>query len=153
MDRVIQRFKFSGQLAVAPMLCELMLGPIERHALKPDVVLPMPLSAERLRERGFNQSAELARLLSRRTGVPLVLEGCSRVRHSAAQSVLPWSQRASNVRGAFVTVDDFRGQSVAVVDDVVTTGATLGELARVLRAAGALRVVGWVAARTLAPDC
>jgi ComF family protein len=148
LDRVIQRFKFSGHLAAAPLLAGLMRTAIEREAAEVDVLVPMPLSSERLRERGFNQSLELARLLSRDTGIPLSAQGCVRVRHSQAQSDLPLAERIRNVRGAFVCMQDFSAQSVAVVDDVLTTGATLDEVARVLRRAGAVRVEGWVAART-----
>ena len=111
----------------------------------------MPLSRERLRERGFNQSLELARKLSRATGIAVSADSCLRVRHSAAQSDLPWSERVRNVRGAFVCMENFAGLSVAVVDDVLTTGATLDELASVLLRAGATRVEGWVAARTPMP--
>lgn len=151
LDRVIQRFKFSGYLAAAPLLAELMLRAIGAEAAQADVIVPMPLSRERLRERGFNQSLELARLLARTTGVPLAARGCIRTRHGEAQSDLPLAERARNVRGAYVTLEDFSGLAVAVVDDVLTTGATLDEVAAVLRRAGAWRVEGWVAARTLAP--
>jgi ComF family protein len=148
LDRVIRRFKFSGYLAAAPLLAELMRTAIEREGSRADVIIPMPLSAQRLRERGFNQSLELARLLSRDTGIPLLTEGCIRVRHSAAQSDLPLAERVGNVRGAFVCLHDLGGRNVAVVDDVLTTGATLDEVASVLRKAGAVGIVGWVAART-----
>jgi ComF family protein len=112
----------------------------------------MPLSRQRLRERGFNQAAELARRLARDTGIALDVHGCARVRHGEAQSDLPWAKRARNVRGAYVAENDFSGHADAVVDDVLTTGATLSEFARVLRRAGAERIEGWVAARTPAPD-
>jgi ComF family protein len=151
LDRVIQRFKFSGFLAAAPLLAELMRPAIEAAASRPDVIVPMPLSTQRLRERGFNQSLELARLLGKQTGIALAARGCVRIRHGKAQSDLPLAERVRNVRGAFVTLEDFSGLSVAVVDDVVTTGATLDEVAAVLRRAGAARVEGWVAARTLPP--
>ena len=149
LDRVIQRFKFSGYLAAAPLLAELLTPQLDENDM-PDVIVPMPLSPQRLRERGFNQALELARALARRTGVALRAEGCMRVRHSEAQSALPWPQRRANVRGAFVSLEDFSGLSVAVVDDVLTTGATLDEVASVLRRTGAVRIQGWVAARTLA---
>lgn len=149
LDRLIQSFKYAGNLAVAPLLAERMLPAIAAQAL-PDVVVPMPLSTERLRERGFNQSMELARILAARVGLPLDGDACVRVRHAEAQSALPFKRRAENIKGAFVCMTDFAGRSVAVVDDVLTTGATLNELARVLRKAGAVRITGWVAARTLA---
>jgi ComF family protein len=149
LDRLIQSFKYSGNLAVAPLLVDLMLPAILAEPL-PDVIVPMPLSAERLRERGFNQSLEIAKLIGRRAGIALRSQACVRVRHGEAQSALPFARRADNVRGAFVCMEDFAGLAVAVVDDVLTTGATLNELARVLRHRGAARVVGWMAARTLA---
>lgn len=151
LDRVIQRFKFSGYLAAAPLLAQLMLRAIAAETARADVIVPMPLSSERLRERGFNQSLELARLLARDTGIALAARGCLRARHDKAQSDLPIAERAGNVRGAFVTLEDFSGLAVAVVDDVMTTGATLDEIAGVLRLAGASRVEGWIAARTLPP--
>ena len=151
LDRVVQRFKFAGYLPAAPLLAELMMGTIEAEAARADVIVPMPLSRERLRERGFNQSLELARLLAGKTGIALAARGCLRVRHGEAQSDLPLAERAGNVRGAFVTREDFSGLAVAVVDDVVTTGATLDEVAGVLRRAGAFRIEAWVAARTLPP--
>jgi ComF family protein len=148
LDRVIQAFKYSGKLAAAPMLAGLMLTSIETEP-RPDLIIPMPLSRERLRERGFNQSMELARLISIALGVELAPQACIRVQHGTAQSALPWTERAKNIRGAFVCMQDLAGRSVAVVDDVLTTGATLNELSRVLRKRGAERVSGWVAARTI----
>lgn len=149
LDRLIQRFKYGGDLAVAPVLADLMLPAIAAEPL-PDLIVPMPLSAARMKERGFNQSLEIARLIGARTGVPVDADACQRVRHGDAQSSLPYPRRAANVRGAFVCMADLAGLSIAVVDDVLTTGATLNELARVLRGRGALRITGWMAARTLA---
>lgn len=148
LDRLIQSFKYSGNLPVAPLLAELMLPVIQAEPL-PDVIVAMPLSTERLRERGFNQSLEIARLIGARIGVAVDTDACIRVRHSEAQSALPFKRRADNIKGAFVCMDDLGGKSVAVVDDVLTTGSTLNEFARVLKARGAARVAGWVAARTL----
>lgn len=149
LDRLIQRFKYTGSLPVAPLLADLMAEPIAQRP-RPDMMIPIPLSSERLRERGFNQSLELARLLSKRTGVPLAPDACIRVRHGAAQSALPWSERRANIRGAFGCTADLRGCTVAVIDDVLTSGATLDEIARTLKHRGATTVIGWVAARTLA---
>jgi ComF family protein len=151
LDRLIQRLKFSGYLAAVPLLAELMADEIERAQDNPDAIVAVPLSSERLRERGFNPSLEIARLLSRRTGIGLMTHACQRVRHGDPQSALEWSQRRRNVRGAFVATADLRTLSIAVVDDVLTTGATLNEVAAALRQAGAARVVGWIGARTLRP--
>jgi ComF family protein len=151
LDRLIQRLKFSGYLAAVPLLAELMAAEVERAQSRPDAILAVPLSSERLRERGFNPALEIARLLARRTGIGLMTNACVRVRHADPQSALEWSQRRRNVRGAFVCTTDLRTLSVAVVDDVLTTGATLNEVASALRKAGAAQVVGWIAARTLQP--
>lgn len=148
LDRLIQSFKYSGNLPVAPLLADLMLPRVQAEPL-PDVILPMPLSAERLHERGFNQSLEIARLIGARIGVGVNRTACVRVQHGPAQSALPFKRRADNIKGAFVCMADLTGLSVAVVDDVLTTGSTLNELARVLRKRGAARITGWVAARTL----
>lgn len=148
LDRLVHAYKFRGNLAIAPILTDLMLPIIRAHSL-PDVIIPVPLSEERLRERGFNQSQEIARLLARCLRRPMDADSCSRVRHAPAQSTLAFNERAQNVRGAFVCLTDFSQQRVAIVDDVLTTGATLGELARVLRKCGASEIVAWVAARTV----
>jgi len=143
---LIQQYKYGGNLALARLFAH-ALG--SRIAGAADLIIPMPLAPQRLAERGFNQALEIARLLSRRTGVNLATHACRRVRESAPQATLPWNERARNIRGAFVCDRDLRGLRVAVVDDVLTTGATLNELARNLRKAGALEIQGWVVARTV----
>jgi ComF family protein len=114
----------------------------------PDLVLAMPMAPPRLRERGFNQALELARSLCARLGLKVVPEVCRRTRHGPPQTALPWDERRRNIRGAFECEGNLDGVRVAVVDDVLTTGATLNELAGVLLQAGAAEVVGWVVART-----
>jgi ComF family protein len=108
----------------------------------------MPLHRSRLRERGFNQAVELARPLARRLAVPLAADLVQRVRPGRPQSGLEKSRRRANVRGAFALRRPLDAWHVAVVDDVLTTGATAAELAGVLKAAGAERVEVWVVART-----
>lgn len=115
----------------------------------PDVVIPMPLSPGRLAERGFNQATELARLAAFEFGLKPSLNLVRRNRESAPQASLPWKERARNVRNAFECSASLAGKSVAVVDDVLTTGATLNELALALKRQGARQVTGWIAARTL----
>lgn len=144
-DTLIHALKFRGELALAPLLSEMLLGRIPASE-RADLVLPVPLSPRRLRERGYNQSAEIARHLAARA--PLELFLCERSRDTAAQTTLPWSERRRNVRGAFRCARAIPGGTVAVVDDVMTTGATLDEIAHVLKQAGAARVVNWVVART-----
>ncbi len=113
-----------------------------------DRIIPVPLHPARLRERGFNQSLEIARWLSRYTGTPCTSRGARRTRNTAPQTGLSVEDRTANSRGAFACELDLCGETVAVLDDVMTTGATVNELAKVLKAAGAARVEIIVVART-----
>ena len=146
VDALIHAFKYGRRLSLAPVLGEALAGSVASGA---DVLVPMPLAPRRLSERGFNQALEIARFVSRRHGIPIVATGCRKVIETPPQAALPWKARAKNVRRAFVCDTPFNGLRVAVVDDVLTTGATLNELARVLRRAGAVSVEGWVVARAL----
>jgi ComF family protein len=153
-DRLITAFKFHDALDLAPALVDLMLA---AHAMTPHVpapsqLVPVPLGAARLRERGYNQAWELARRLAARWRLRSDPTLLLRVRETPHQLALPLAQRAANVRGAFaiepLRLAEVRGRSFTLVDDVMTTGATVGEIARVLRGAGAARVDVWVVART-----
>jgi ComF family protein len=144
-DVLVHALKFRGELALAPLLAGLVAARIPAGE-RVDLVVPVPLSPRRLRERGYNQAAEIARRL--RARAPLELFLCERSRDTAAQAELPWPERRRNVRGAFRCTRAIPGGTVAVVDDVMTTGATLDEMAATLKQAGARRVVNWVVART-----
>ena len=148
VDRLIHALKYQGQLAFAVWCAELIA---ERIALapRPDYLVAMPLAAPRQRERGFNQAIEIARYLSRRIKIPLLKHAVQRIKHTPPQADLPWKERAKNIRGAFVCGADLTGKSLALVDDVMTTGASLNELAKTLKRSGAVRVENWVVARTL----
>lgn len=146
VDALIHAFKYGRRLALARALGETLAQTVASDV---DAIVPMPLAPQRLAERGFNQALEIARVIARRAGIPLAVHACRKVVETPPQAALPWKERAKNVRRAFVCDADLSGQRIAVVDDVLTTGATLNELARVLRKAGAAEVVGWVVARTL----
>ena len=109
----------------------------------------MPLHEARLAERGFNQAAEIVRRLAPRLNVPWQADGCRRVRDTPPQAGLDLNARRRNLRGAFDCGLDLAGLRVALVDDVMTSGASLDELARTVRRAGATQVWAWVVARTL----
>lgn len=145
VDRLIQMLKYQHRLPVANMLAGMMLQAAPGTM---DVLIPVPLSASRLRERGFNQALELARLLGKALGRPVEPNTCHRVVDTPPQAALAWGQRHKNIRNAFECAQDFSGRHVVLVDDVMTTGATLDELARTLKLHGASRVTNWVAART-----
>ncbi|RZI92896.1 MAG: ComF family protein [Variovorax sp.] len=151
----IAQFKFHGEAGWAAPLATLMRSaPWVEPALEDcDLVLPMPLSRARLRERGFNQALELARRLAPdKTEATLLL----RTRETAVQSDLPRAERLRNLRGAFalepLRPDAVRGRRVVLVDDVMTSGASLFAAAEVLRTAGAAHITAVVLARTELPD-
>jgi len=149
-DVLVQALKFRGELALAPLLGALLGAQLERAA-RVDFVLPVPLAAARLRARGFNQALEIARPVASAAGARLEPLLAERSRDTASQMELPYAERSKNVRGAFRCGRSLAGAAVALVDDVMTTGATLDELAATLKRAGAARVVNWVVARTPAP--
>jgi len=107
------------------------------------------LHRTRLRERGFNQALELARPVADTLKKPIDTDCCLRIRHTAAQANLPWRERAKNIRGAFHCTKDLSGTRVLLVDDVMTTGASLNECARTLKLHGADEVTLLVLARAL----
>lgn len=146
VDKLVQSLKFEHRLPLAGLFSQAMLaGP--RPAA--DLVVALPLSPQRLAERGFNQAVEIARPLARALGRPLSRDDCRRVRDTLPQTALPWKARRENVRNAFECGIDLTGRTVAVIDDVMTTGATLGEFARTLKRHGAARVTNWVVARAV----
>lgn len=147
-DVLIRRLKYAGELALAGFLADLLLREIDPANL-PDLILPMPLHPRRLGERGFNQAVEIGRALSTRLRLPLAVDVCRRVRETPAQAGLDLAERRRNLRGAFACAGTLKGRRIALIDDVMTSGASLDELARAVRAAGATRVEAWVVARTL----
>jgi ComF family protein len=146
-DVLVQGLKFRGELALAPLLGQLLAARLTRGT-RVDYILPVPLSRARLRERGFNQALEIARQVAGATGCRLAPMLAERDRDTPPQVDLPLEDRARNVRGAFRCAPLPGKAEVALVDDVMTTGATLEELAATLKRAGAARVVNWVVART-----
>ena len=148
VDKLVQALKYGHRLASSRLFVDLMAG---LPAPQADLVMPMPLHSVRLASRGFNQAAELARPLAQHWGLPVLLDGIVRDVDTRPQASLPWKERTANVRGAFRVAGRVEGLRVVVVDDVMTTGATLAELARTLKDVGAVSVENRVVARTPAP--
>lgn len=146
LDKLIQRFKYGHQLGLAAPLGQLLRAGIPAGEA-PALILPVPLHPQRLSERGFNQVLEMLRPWADRRALRAGL--LTRTRPGQHQADLPWQQRARNVKGMFACDAAVAGQRVVLVDDVMTTGATLNELARQLKKAGALQVDCWVLARAL----
>jgi ComF family protein len=149
-DELLKALKFGRRLAIGRVLGELMAERLGERP-RPDRLIPMPLHPARECERGFNQAIELARPVARALDVPLDSDICRRVRATAAQSGLDLRARRRNVRGAFALRRRLAATHVAIVDDIVTTGATAAALAQTLRRAGAARIELWSAARALRP--
>lgn len=157
VDQLVLGLKFGGRLAIAPLCARMLRDAVldaqhRSHAL-PRLLAPVPLGTRRLAERGFNQAHEIAKPLSRALGIPLAPKLATRTRDTQAQSLLHPDERHENIRGAFA-VDDaaaatIAGAHIGIVDDVMTTGQTLGELAAAFKRHGAARVTNIVFARTL----
>ncbi|MGH8282488.1 MAG: ComF family protein [Gammaproteobacteria bacterium] len=144
----MQRFKFNGDLATGRLLGELLADYLAAsEAAKPDLLIPVPLHATRLKERGFNQALELARPVARHLRLPMDWELCTRNKNTAIQSKLDAVERQRNLRDAFSVRQSLQGAEVAVLDDVVTTGATVAALSKTLKQAGAATVRVWSLAR------
>ena len=145
-DYVLQ-LKFGEALHLSKTLCRHCSEPFRACRPRPEVLLPVPLHRERLRERGYNQAFEIAAVWSRMFGIPVERRALCRRRATASQSGLGAAQRTRNVRGAF-SFDNRRGwRHVAIVDDIVTTGSTAGEITRSLHRGGVEYVEVWALAR------
>ena len=149
LDHLVHALKYRGQLATARVLGTLLADWLARCSLQRDVdlIVPVPLHADRHAERGFNQSAELARQLGRSLHLPVAGALAERRRATPAQVGLHLAERRRNLAGAF-GAGPVAGRRVAIVDDVTTTGTTVQELARALVHSGALAVDAWCVACT-----
>ncbi len=140
--KIFLSFKFNGEYAAGHligMLLEEYFSDVE-SVNDFDYIVPVPISKQRLLERGYNQTEILAEYISRAIGVPMN-KSLIRTKHTAAQSTLLGLSRVENVKGAFETVQSFKRKSILLFDDIITTGSTINECARVLKAAGADRIV------------
>ena len=146
--QLIQGLKFNHKLVIADMLGQIMADHIQQHQTNlPDCIIPVPLANKRLRQRGFNQSVELARPISRQLGIAVDWKLVSRIRDTGTQTRLNLKARRNNVKDAFLVNTKPAYRHVAILDDVMTTGATCNELARCLKKSGIKQVDVWCLAR------
>jgi ComF family protein len=154
LDRLALALKFGGRLELAPLLADLIRDTLLRNRAfaLPSHLTAVPLGSCRLAERGFNQALEIAKPLSRSLGIPVDARLLVRQRETRAQSLLHPDERHANIRHAFLVpadaIERVRGRHLGVVDDVMTTGETLNEVAATLKRFGATRVTNFVFART-----
>ncbi|MEO0442297.1 MAG: ComF family protein [Pseudomonadota bacterium] len=156
LNKLIHDFKQNRQLPIGQALGELMVDSLlqnhrHNHQTMPDYLVAVPLHWRQLWQRGFNQSAFLTQLISDYCGIP-ILKGLYRVRRASEQKHLTRQQRLQNLKHCFTLKRPLQGEHIAIVDDVMTTGATANTIAALLKKAGAGTVSVWVIARTPKPS-
>ena len=147
IDRLIQDLKYRQRLETARLLGARLADYAASRDPEIDVIVPIPLHDKRLRERGYNQSLEIAQPVAEQFGVRLDYQSGQRTRATPPQTSLPPKARQRNVRNAFKVTASFKGARVAVIDDVMTTGHTVNAFATCLKKAGAKSIEVWVVAR------
>jgi ComF family protein len=148
LNRLLHQFKYHQQLPVGHLLANSLITQLPKIA-QPQVVMAMPMHINRVKQRGFNHALELAKQVHHHCGIALDIESCVRVIDTPTQAGMDMKTRTRNLRGAFATHKSWQGQHVMIVDDVMTTGASMHAVARVLKQAGATQVTALVLARTL----
>jgi len=146
VDHLLTQLKFHQKLSLARLLGTLMAQWLTQSTC-PELLIPVPLHSSRLRERGYNQALELTRPIARKLQIPIDTKICRRERATSAQTNLQIKQRSKNVQGAFSLTGKLYAKHVVIIDDVVTTGHTINEVANVLRQAGAEQIDVWSCAR------
>ena len=153
IKEAIHQFKFNSKLHYGKLLANLFTEYIQQRKIQlPDVLVPVPLYKKRIRERGFNQALEIARIVNKSMGVDIRYRDIKRIRDTKTQMELPAKQRQSNVKNAFEIINSkysFKNMRVAVLDDVMTTGNTVNEVAKCLKTAGAKQIDAWCIARVI----
>lgn len=144
----ILAFKYSGRLHLCKLFSDLLLE-CSKCLPRPDLIIPIPLSYFRLKERGYNQSLEIGRLLSKKSGIPLSFKALYRLRDTPPQECLSAEQRKKNMLGVFQATREVVNRSIWLLDDVMTTGSTLMESSKILLDMGAKSVSLLFLARTV----
>lgn len=150
VDFLIHQFKFQGQYGLSQWFArQLVARLISLDAPLPRRLVPVPLHPARVRQRGYNQSLLLALEVGKLLNIDVDFATCRRIRDTQSQSDLPADERRANIRNAFVLSGTPELDHIAIIDDVMTTGSTLAEMARLFQRKNACRVDAWVIARTV----
>lgn len=148
IKHLIIELKFKKKLINAHLLGTL-LARSATHKPRPDFLLPVPLHRNRLRTRGFNQAMELCRVLSKELSIPILTDIIEKTQETTPQSKLTAKQRKTNLRGSLILKKEVSATRIAIVDDVITTGTTINEIAKLLRKSGTKNIQAWACARAL----
>lgn len=151
LDAMMQRYKYGSMLNLGYIFGTMLSK--KTNLANIDLIIPMLMHPKRLKERGFNQALEIAKIITKNHTEKLDFASTLRQKYTSPQASLPLKERVRNIKGAFKVHDNLAGsvknKRIAIVDDVMTTGASLNELAKILKHAGAAHVKCWVIARTL----
>ena len=151
IDRLIADFKYHDKLFLSQFLAKKMAKGLKSRPL-PQLLIPIPLHPRRLRQRGYNQSLELTKILSKQLSIPFCSKSLIRIKDSQPQTSLPYKQRAKNIQRAFKVVNTMLPTHIALIDDVLTTGHTANAAAKALHQAGVITIEVWTIARTIRHD-
>ncbi len=152
LNYLISACKFHHKLNYTRLLGLLMAKSLPtRLKVLPELLIPVPLHKRRLAERGYNQSLEIARPISKSLHIPIDYNCCSRIRSTIAQTGLTGKKRQQNIKNAFAITQKINAKHIAIIDDVVTTGSTVAELSKLMRAQGVQHIQVWCCARTISP--
>jgi ComF family protein len=146
VDAILQHYKYKNALYLSQTFGQLLSESVVDFDI--DTVIPMPLHPIRLKERGFNQSLEVAKIIAKQFNLELDISSCRRIKNTPPQASLALKDRTKNMKDAFDCTANFNGKHITIIDDVMTTGASLNELAKTLKRAGAAKVSCYVLART-----
>ena len=150
VDALISQLKNQHKLSISEPLGLLIAKQIQRQRIElPELLIPVPTSTQRLQQRGFNQAVEIAKVIGKQLSIPVDYTSVTRSKQSSVQKNLNKQQRSHNVDSAFILTKPISAQRVAIIDDVITTGATTKAIAYLLRENGIKDIQSWAVARTL----
>ena len=148
---LIADFKYHDKLYLGQLFAHLMTKPLSHRHL-PQLLIPIPLHSKRLRQRGYNQSLELAKALSKSLKIPISNQFLTRTKNTAPQASLPFEQRKNNIQHAFSLMNENIPSHIVLIDDVLTTGHTANAAVKTLRQKGVETIEVWTIARTIRHD-